>query len=316
MKGIGILLVLIGHVWSVYIPITHHIITSFHMPLFFIVAGYFSKSYTTHLEALSSIKKYFTRLVVPMVLTQTAMIVWTAGMAILKGNGLQAVIIQTTALFWADVLCPSTPYGPAPLGVVWFLLALFVAKSILLFLSRLQVWAIPVSIALACGALLLQQVFPYSIWCISLGLTALPFVTIGWLCRHHLLPVWVNVVAVLCWILALLFSNMDMYSYTYGFWPLDVVGACGGTYCLYLVCHRIARYPSAFLTRALAYIGIISLAIMCVHCFEIESHLGNHLRASLGINLSTGWLYLWRYALTIALAVGLVHIPKVKKLFI
>ncbi len=42
MKGIGILLVLIGHVWQLPDSI-HQTIYSFHMPMFFIVAGYFSK---------------------------------------------------------------------------------------------------------------------------------------------------------------------------------------------------------------------------------------------------------------------------------
>ena len=43
MKGIGILLVLLGHVWPP-LPVIHNIAVSFHMPMFFMVAGYFSKS--------------------------------------------------------------------------------------------------------------------------------------------------------------------------------------------------------------------------------------------------------------------------------
>ena len=41
MKGIGILLVLLGHVYEW--KAIGHFVYSFHMPLFFIVAGYFSK---------------------------------------------------------------------------------------------------------------------------------------------------------------------------------------------------------------------------------------------------------------------------------
>ena len=42
MKGIGILLMLIGHVWAAYIPYIHKVIYSFHMPLFMLLCGYFS----------------------------------------------------------------------------------------------------------------------------------------------------------------------------------------------------------------------------------------------------------------------------------
>ena len=52
-----------------------------------------------------------------------------------------------------------------------------------------------------------------------------------------------------------------------------------------------------------------------MHGFEIASHMGNHVKALLGINLSLDGLGVWRLLLTLAMAIVLVHIPKVKYLF-
>ena len=314
MKGIGILLVLLGHVWSQYIPHTHHVICSFHMPLFFLVVGYFSKTWSDWPTAKQTLRKYFVRLVIPMAVTQLAITLWYVLMALVQASTWQMVLSQLLATFSADVFPP--PHMGGALGVVWFLLALFWAKVALLFLSRLKVWALPASVAIAIGTLLLHQVFPYSLWCLSHGLTALPFVVLGWWLRTHKAPLWLCLIAVLCWGVALFFlPTMDMYSFTYSHYLLNALGACGGTYVVYFVSRLIAQH-TRFAARLFSYLGVISLAIMCVHCFEIDCHFGNHLRVALGLDLSAGWLYVWRYALTIALAVVLVHIPKVKKLFV
>ena len=43
MKGIGIIAVIIGHMWNVPEVPYRNFIFSFHMPLFFLIAGYFYK---------------------------------------------------------------------------------------------------------------------------------------------------------------------------------------------------------------------------------------------------------------------------------
>ena len=84
---------------------------------------------------------------------------------------------------------------------------------------------------------------------------------------------------------------------------------------MYLLSLGIKKYLK-ITTKVLSVLGVWSLAIMCVHCFEIYSHLGNRLRAMVGVDLSVLGLGLWRMVLAIGLAIVLVHIPKVKKLFV
>ncbi len=315
MKGIGILLVMTGHFFGWNHPWLSQFILSFHMPLFFIVAGFFSKSYVDGPTSLIHVKRFSRRLIPPFVVTQLAIVAWTVFMVFAKHDGWNPVIRESMSLFWADVDGPVTPWGKLTLGVIWFLLALFVAKSLLIPLSRLKQWAIPVSLILAFGTIMLHKVFPYSIWCIALGLTALPFVTIGWWVKEHPFPLWLNLLCIGCWIAAMLFSRLEMYTFTWKCYPLDVLGAYGGTYCVYWISKWMDKYLRP-VSKVFAYLGLVSLAIMCVHCFEIASHLGNRIMVAVGFEWQDWTLSVWRYVLTVGLAIAVVHIPGVKRLFV
>ena len=313
MKGIGILLVLAGHVWGGYIPITNHFIRSFHMPLFFIVAGYFSKTYNGTDDFGKTMANYFRRLAIPMLATELTITIWSALMALVHGGEWNTVIVNALSMVWADVYGPNTPWGHITLGVIWFLMALMIAKALLWWVARMGAWALPVSLVVSFGAVMANRVFPYSIWCITLGMSALPFVVVGWWARSHPIHGWMKITGIVCWILSLLFSELDMYSFRWACYPLDFAGACGATYCVYRISRWIGCHTKV-VRKVLAWLGVASMAIMCVHGFEIESHLGNHLRALMGLDLSIGGLYVWRYLWTIAIAAALLHLPGAKKI--
>ena len=73
MKGIGILLMLVGH-WPGLPHWAHQFIYSFHMPLFFLVAGCFAKPING--DAISRIRKNARRLLLPFIVTQLLLVVW------------------------------------------------------------------------------------------------------------------------------------------------------------------------------------------------------------------------------------------------
>ena len=181
-------------------------------------------------------------------------------------------------------------------------------------MSRIGIWAIPISIICSLGAISLFRVFPHSIWCLSLGLIALPFVTIGWWFKTHKVPVWFVIVCIACWIAAVLFSKLDMYEMEWGCYPLDFLGALGGTYILYLICKLLSRYLH-ILPKALAILGVWSLAIMCFHDLETHCHLGNHVMALFPFTMPAWGAYVFRYLLTIAMAAIAVKTPLLKKVF-
>lgn len=285
------------------------------MPMFFIVAGYFSKSYTTSEEAKLSVRKYATRLLPAFIFTQILIILWTVLMVFTKDEVWSSVTREALSLFWADPHGPQTPWGKLSIGVIWFLVALFFSKSALLFISRLKEYAIPVSILLAVGALLMHRVFPYSIWCISIGLTALPFVTLGWWFRTHPIPKWLIFISIVCWILAICYSHLGMYDFEYNCYPIDFLGALGGTFCLYLLSKFIST-KTRILSKTFAILGIWSLAIMCFHDLEMHCHLGNHVMALIPVSFPIWGKFLFRYLLTIAMAAVAVKLPLIKRVFV
>ncbi len=224
-------------------------------------------------------------------------------------------ITKILSLLWADVSHLTTPWGEVYIGVIWFLLALFWAKVFLLFLSKWEHLVLPISFFIAMGALIFHKVLPTTPWCIVLSFTALPFVSIGWWIKRYSIPMWLKMSAIILWVLAIRFSQLDMYSFTWGNYPVDVLGVCGGTIVLYWISSQIKEHLN-FLAKLLAHLGVWSLAIMCFHDFEIATHLGNRIQVYLGLDLPLWAWYVWRYAITIALAVAVVHIPKIKKIFV
>lgn len=315
MKGMGILLVLTAHFFGWNHPVLGRSINSFHMPMFFIVAGYFSKAFISWADAKAKIKKYAGRLLPAFVFTQALIVLWVVLLALTHTDGWGSVIRESLSLFWADPHGPETPWGRLSVGVIWFLVALFMSKSFLLVISRLKVWAIPVSFALAIAALMLQKIFPYSIWCISIGLTVLPFVTLGWWFRAHKVPVWLAVICVVCWIVAIVYSNLVIYDFIWGCYPLDVMGACGGTICLYWISKLLDRYLNP-VAIVFAVLGVWSLAIMCFHDLEMYCRLGNHFMGLFHLSLPIWGRYLFRFLLTIGLAGLAVRLPIIKRLFV
>lgn len=285
------------------------------MPMFFIVAGYFTRTPSNHQEFRSNCKRYVKRLLPPYLFAQFCLVLWAILMVVAKDESISDVIRELLSLLWADIDGPVTQWGKLSIGVVWFLLALLISKILLMIISSLKAWAIPVSFALAITAILIHKVFPYSIFCISIALCALPFVTIGWWCRTHRIPLWLKIAVVTCWIFDLIFTGMDMYSYTWHCYPLNMLGACGGSYCLYLF-SRLIKENIHFLAKALAVIGVWSLAIMCFHYIEITCRLGNHVIALFPISLPLWVKECFRYIFTIGLAGVSVNIPIFKKLFI
>ena len=107
---------------------------------------------------------------------------------------------------------------------------------------------------------------------------------------------------------------MVLYDCRMDCYPLDLIGACGGTYIVYWISRQIAKYTN-FLCRTLALFGISSLAFISFHYVEINGAVGNHILNLLHIDVSWGWQYIIRYSATLVLAIVAMYIPGLKKIF-
>lgn len=314
MKGIGILSVLIGHIWYVKDTMPFIIICSFHMPLFFIVAGCFSKSYEESKECLGqTILKYFKRLYLPQVVISLLLVFWFVIKTINKTKYSNRIITTLLSPIWASTIPLHTPWGDVSV-IVWFLMALLCAKVLFLLLSKWNYWGGLISLMLSVGAYLISAYKPLIPWCLLQGLIALPFLFIGWWWRRKLIPEWSGILLVPVWICAILFSHMDMYSFTFECFPLDMIGAVGGTWVIYQLSKAISRY-TRYTNLVLAFLGVCSLSIYCWHSFDITGNVFHQLFCWIGVPDNDVLDYVLRYSLTIAIGIAATKLPILKKVF-
>lgn len=132
-KGIAIILVIVGHGHCIS-PLTLSFIYSFHMPLFFIIAGVFY-----HGRGIKeSVRMDFRRLMIPyFVFAALAAMKFSVSKGILQGD-IQAVIDCITAMCWMSATGHhSLLFSDIPtVGIIWFLPTLFVCKNLYNILLR------------------------------------------------------------------------------------------------------------------------------------------------------------------------------------
>lgn len=290
-KGLAILLMIIGHVqlipWEPY----RKIIFSVHMPLFFIVAGYFSKPELTGKTVL----KWCRQLLIPYLVT----CLLTAGVYFVK-QGEISLAEELYRCFWGSGVVAL--YGPGVpitgetfipmLGAIWFLPCMFFGKVLFTLLLRLTPkWPEPLRGVIV----LLMTALGYAIglqWKIPLNLDIALFCTVffyaGYLVRRspfterpsEIMPI----IYMLLWLLAIKLGGLQLANRSYGSIgcvTLVVIGAIAGTLVLFIVCRRVLgrlRGVSAFLR----FCGKNSLYILCIHHLETTFFMWETLLPSRG----------------------------------
>lgn len=294
MKGIAILCVMLGH--TTWIPgYLGAFIYSFHMPLFFIVSGYFAKTYNEDQRCgWDFMKKNMRQLLVPYIIIAGLSCVYPLMQAI-HYDDMSLVTHKAVSLFFAMDKTWSGTLFDGEVAPVWFLLALFWGRLIFYELSRWEKWVIPICAIMTVGMILLH---PYiaTPFCIGRGLEGLFFIAIGWAYRKYHFPLWLNIVAVICWFGSMYLGSMDMYSYRYSFMPINIVGACGGTLVLYYASKVIAK---SFLALFFSWCGRNSLVILGAHTIETSTTIIHVLTQKLSFQLPICIYYGIRHGITL-----------------
>lgn len=317
MKGIGIILMLVGHM-----PIgdrAFRIIYSFHMPLFFLIAGVFAD-----LNLKSGIKiglkKDFKRLVLPVFVTML-FVAALSPLVFFVGGGINNVIKQLLSMLWlGDAFV--TKWGKLNIDSLWFLMALFWGRFLFRCIGRLfegiRKWHDEIillcCILLSILAIFLHKVLPPIPWGVLLGLSALQFYAIGWYLKQHKQPRWLYVVFFVVWLFALEYGGVNMVKYYYRCYPLDVLGAIGATWLVYLVSKAICTY-TVKTNKLFRWFGVNSLAILCVNTLDRKTHLVRAIKHVLGINLIGMNSVLFHYAIEAVLVIVLVSIPFFRRIY-
>ncbi len=125
VKCLAILAVVLGHTYVIGNPI-HSFVYSFHIPLFFVVSGYFIKAVKPDLAKMAS------RLLVPYLLICLSNLMIHV---VTEGASLAVVRKMVLASIWASG--GDVPiFGISGIGLAWFLMTLFVARVVFQLLQN------------------------------------------------------------------------------------------------------------------------------------------------------------------------------------
>lgn len=315
MKGVGIVLMLIGHVP----PGEHiyHFIYSFHMPLFFLVAGSFVTSVHNSKDVIVKDAK---RLLLPVFVTMAFILGLSPLYYFIDGN-FHNVIVQVLSLLWmGDAF--NTKWGWVTIDSMWFLTALFWVRCLFRYIAgwceRINKYKdeiiLGICIIISFAAISLQKIMPPIPFGLLKGLSAIQFYAIGWYLKHHKLPQWMYGLFVGCWLAALRFGGLDMVRYYYGCYPLDVIGAVGATIVVYVfskvICARAGKVGKFF-----QWLGINSLLILCVNTLDRKTCVVRAIKYAFGLKIIGISSVLFHYAIEIVLIVVIVHFSLFKSIY-
>ncbi len=265
-KAIAIIAIVVGHTICIdEIPYVHAAINSFHVPAFFIIAGFFVRD----MGLKSAVRKYAGQYLWPYLVTCVMVCVVGLARAAFKGGDAVCVWLSEVSLsaLWGSGLQTKVLWGKMPaIGAIWFLLALFWAKCIVsVSLKRMRLLeAVSLIVAVYCVGIVASRYILLP-WSMLSGMEAALLVMVGYLIRRYEILerayavrwfVWVALVAVCVGNIAL----NNYVSMVRGYMGVNVVGIfCSlvetiGIICL---CHR-------FKIR-MAWTGANTLYILCAH---------------------------------------------------
>lgn len=276
MKGIGILAMVVGH--SPIPTLLYDFIFVWHIPLFFIVSGYFYKPK----PVWTYVQKNGKQLIIPYVATSTVMILLCAIRQLTLGVG--DTINMLIAALVGNGTVNNPTFSEFSIGAIWFLLAIFWCRSLYNVLCVRIVnplclfgWILTLSIiATFIGSMI------YLPTDVLEGVGALLFFYIGHLARSYRLleikPNWLfYVVVMLLTILSIFSGSMSMVRCFYGYWPINYLAAIGMTFVVFQFSHGI------FKNSFLSWCGRMSIVILCVHIIIITFFPFNKVHESLGV---------------------------------
>ncbi|CAN5371509.1 acyltransferase family protein [soil metagenome] len=258
-KGVGILLVIAGHVWWRPGP-AHHLIYSFHMPLFFILSCYMVKPQPGRLLLLKQVRS----LLVPFAAFSLLLI--AVDLVVEHARGQHPIFPGFGAGLWAILFRTESLRGP--FTILWFIPCLFFARlawnAIARFWPRPDDWRWVLLVALVMTA---AHFVAARTSASPLGLMAVPaalacyWVGQLWKVRPPGRGTTLLLMVPLAAVTLTVLPSVNLKPGDFGTPVLSLGGAAAISI---ILCIGIARLPDS-VARLLAWLGRASLVIMYVH---------------------------------------------------
>lgn len=277
-KGIAIILVIVGHTVPNPSPLRHAIF-SFHMPVFFILAGYTFRPKPWRELLVGSVS----RLLVPYLVLALA---WQVPTFLMSGAPLTGGVLVSgleMLVFASGVDVPGL--GVAAVGMAWFLAALFTSRLLFNALMRLFdrfelgiVWQGAVCAVVAfCGLSVSRFLGVYLPLDFDLSCYIVLLMWIGYTARQRKLEPCAQkpllfIGAGVVWLILAALSGLELSSRRVDDFVVATVAAVAGTYCVCWVSMALEKWKGVpgfgTLEHGLVFCGQASLAIFAIHAVD------------------------------------------------
>lgn len=273
-KGIAIILVIFGH--CVHGGI-RGIIFSFHMPLFFILSGMTYKRRESYYAIVEYCLKGFKQLIVPSFIVFSICFIDSLirdvfmNRTVLPGEYFTWKLRSLYYFSGSDIYVNEIMLAPR-VGVIWFLLALFLVRIIFTFIlcinNKILNNVIPLCLLVLGVVVGSYQWLPVSL---DVAFAAVFYYWLGWHSRNYksssgnqknLLMSGFVWVALFCVIFAMERTYLEMSQRRYPLFPISVICSISGSYFIF----ELSKYFSKFkFTVLFSVIGQYSLDLLCIH---------------------------------------------------
>lgn len=277
-KGIAIILVIVGHTVPNPSPLRHAIF-SFHMPVFFILAGYTFRPKPWRELMSGSVS----RLLAPYVVLALA---WQVPTFLMSGVSLTSGTLVAglqTLVFASGVDVPGL--GVAAVGMAWFLAALFTSRllfnALMLLFDGREVGVVCQGAACVviafCGLSVSRFLGFYLPLDLDLSCYIVLLMWVGYTVRHRGLEPSVDkpllfIGSGVVWLVFAALSGLELSSRRVDGFVIATIAALAGSYCVCWVSMAIEKMKDmpilqAF-ERGLVFCGQASLAIFAIHAVD------------------------------------------------
>ena len=259
-KFVLMIFVVIGHCSYMNYTILK-LIYSFHMPAFIIISGYFLKPKPFK----SMVEKDFKSILLPYLVVIGISDILYLCQTLLFGGKLTLVTSCNNLLI-------SNIFIFERARIIWFLLALFIAKTIFNYIIKFKFHAIYIVLITLLG------VFSTKIICLPFNIQpscmVLLYLYIGYLFKKYSVfdrfKKWTVIVCVLIWLISS--CSLGMFIIAYNQYPSLIANICVsilGSYAVIMIVKSIVyKFSDKKIIKYLTKLGKYSLIMLCCHAIE------------------------------------------------
>ena len=271
-KGFAILSVIVGHTLSTFI--LRGMIFSFHMPLFFILSGYTSKSITNKENLLNKLKNTFKSLIIP------AYIIFFTRLILLPsdygGNSIDIKNYLYSVLYTRGIPIKIMGVHIPSFGMMWFLVVLFIIRNLhgLMEYKFSNPYFITI-ISIIMSFIGISRICPFLPFSFDIVLTAMIFYDLGHNIRKINITKYSNKLLPICffiWIITLYIQykyTQKFFEFTYRkypMFPLCHISAIAGSMSVIAFFAELSKKIKN--KMPLSLIGKYSMIIFVIHAYD------------------------------------------------